>query len=524
MLGAALSRLVRQPRSLPREPRSLARQPRSVGLRSTARQPYLLAVGVVVIANLWSLRAALRPVAYLYDAPVHEKMVQFATNTIAAGRLPFTAWFPYLGLGSAQFMHYQSLGAVLTGLVGIFVGAATAFRLALFLLVGLWPFCVYSSARLFGMARPCSMFAALLSPLVVSYTGIGFERGAYSWIGGAEVWTQLFGMWLLPYAWAFTWRAFDNPRFVWLAAGSAGLSLAFHFICGYLAFFAIMVLFPFATGPWRGRLARAALLFGGSLAASAWVIVPLFLFEKWSAINEILAETPYVRGYGAGQELKWLFKGELFDARRSLAVISVLVLCGAIAAIARWRSNALGRAFIAMFVACLLLSFGGTTWGPLIRLVPAHADLYFRRFSMGTQLAGIYLAGNGVVAAWHGWWRLVASFGKEEIAYLKKPAALWCFAVALAAWSYPALSQIYRYDRSDASTINAERTATASLGPLLTPLVDYVREHGGGRVYPGQSNNWGQKMLIGYVPVYKYLLTQDVAESTYIVPTTSLML
>ena len=40
-------------------------------------------------------------------------MVRFATAQLRAGHLPLTSWFPYLGLGSPQFLHYQSLPAML---------------------------------------------------------------------------------------------------------------------------------------------------------------------------------------------------------------------------------------------------------------------------------------------------------------------------------------------------------------------------------------------------------------------------
>ena len=163
----------------------------------------------------------------------------------------------------------------------------------------------------------------------------------------------------------------------------------------------------------------------------------------------------------------------------------------------------------------------GDDLGPFINLVPAHADLYFRRFNMGVQLAGIYLAGAGVIAAWGAWWRLVSAFASSGRVYR---GAMGCFVAALAAWSYPAVHQVYDYDRSDASTIDAQRTADATDGALLEPLLRYLTNHGNGRVYAGQSSNWGQKLLVGYVPVYKYLVTQDVEESTYLVPTSSLML
>ena len=367
----------------------------------------LALVAVVVGWDLWQLRIAVDPVAYLNDGSVHQQMVRDATRLIEAGRLPFTSWLPYIGLGSAQFLHYQSLGSVLTGLAGAVVGANTAYRWALYLLLALWPLAIYSSARLFGLTRGAAAAAALLSPFIVSYTGVGFERGAYVWIGGAEVWTQLLGSWALPFAWACTWRAMKDARFIWVAAALVGLTVGLHFLCGYLAFLGVIVLALAADGQLRKRLARAAMLFGASLAAAAWVIVPLILMSKWSAINQPLAETPYVKGYGVRQELVWLFTGQMFDAKRVLPAITVLVLVGAVLAVARWRRDPLMRSLLALFVACLLLSFGSSTWGGLANVVPAHADLYFRRFTMGSQLAGIYLAGTALAFAWQVWVRIV---------------------------------------------------------------------------------------------------------------------
>jgi hypothetical protein len=104
-----------------------------------ASQWPLLFVGVAVAWNLVSLRAETVAVSYLNDSSVHEQMVRFATQQLRSGHLPQTTWFPYLGLGSPQFLHYQSLPAVLTGLIGLVVGADTAFRWTLYLLLALWP-------------------------------------------------------------------------------------------------------------------------------------------------------------------------------------------------------------------------------------------------------------------------------------------------------------------------------------------------------------------------------------------------
>ena len=101
------------------------------------------------------------------------------------------------------------------------------------------------------------MRAALLSPFLVSATGVGYERGAYLWVGGAELWAQLWGSWCLPFAWAATWRAMADRRFLWLAGALTAVSTGFYFETGYLAFLGVIVIALVAPGPLRGRLVTA---------------------------------------------------------------------------------------------------------------------------------------------------------------------------------------------------------------------------------------------------------------------------
>ena len=65
---------------------------------------------------------------------------------------------------------------------------------------------------------------------------------------------------------------------------------------------------------------------------------------------------------------------------------------------AAWRTERLGRALLALLVMSLLLSFGRTTFGSLTVLLPGSTDIFMRRFMMGAQLAGLYLAGIGGAA------------------------------------------------------------------------------------------------------------------------------
>ena len=368
---------------------------REGGSRTAAWWPWLL-VAAAVGWNLFSLRALTLGVAYLDDSSLHEQMVRFATAQLRAGHLPLSSWFPFLGEGSPQFLHYQSLPAILTGALGLLIGPDVAFRWSLYLLLSLWPISVYLSARAFGAGRPAAAASAAMAPFLVSATGVGFEQHAYVWTGFG-VWTQLWASWTLPLAWGWSWRAIRDGRGYLRAVLLTALTVALHFETGYLAL-SVLVVWPLVAGrPLVARLRRAAVLLGGSLLASAWVIVPLVEQRRWAAVNEPLQGSGLVNGYGARPVLDWLVSGQLLDHGR-LPVVTVFAALGLGLAWLAWSSNADARALLAVLAVCLLLAFGRTTFGSLVGVIPGSADLFFRRFMMGVQLAALLLAGRG--AAW----------------------------------------------------------------------------------------------------------------------------
>ncbi|HYB27222.1 MAG TPA: hypothetical protein VEF89_11455 [Solirubrobacteraceae bacterium] len=201
--------------------------------------------------------------------------MRFATVQLRAGHLLLSSWFPFLGQGSPQFLHYQSLPALLTGALGLLIGATVASGWSLYLLLSLWPISVCLSARGFGAGRPAAAASAAMSPFLVSATGVGYEQQAYVWTGFG-VWTQLWAMWTLPVAWGLSWRAIRDGRGYFKAVLFTALTVALHFETGYLALFVLLVWSLIAGRPLHARMRRAAVLLGGSLLASAWVIVPLY--------------------------------------------------------------------------------------------------------------------------------------------------------------------------------------------------------------------------------------------------------
>ncbi len=483
-------------------------------------------VALTVAWGLWELRPELRTVPYLDDSSLHQQMVRFATARIRAGHLPLTSWFPYLGLGSPHFLHYQSLPAMLTGIAGTAVGADAAFRWSLYLLLALWPLSVYWSARLFGLGRWTAAGAAALAPFLSSAAGIGYETKAYVWVGYG-VWTQLWASWTLPLAWGFTFRALRSLRAAFFAVLFIMLTVALHFETGYLAFVPLLVWPWLVPSDLRHRLGRAAVLFAAALAASAWVIVPVLAQSHWAARNQVLAGSGLENGYGAGQMLSWLFTGNLYDAGR-WPLVTVLVGVGIVVCLSRWRAFLAGRALLTIWVVALLLSFGRTTFGSLYDIVPGSSDVFIRRFQMGVHLSGLLLAGIGL--AWLG--HLVLD-GAQRLApadwsvRLARPAGRGLLAgicvVALVVVVAPAWTSMDAYDAHNATNIGLQAQADTQQAPQIDRLLAYVRAHPRGRVYAGAPTNWGNDFLVGAVPVFKYLEAKDVDEVGYTLRTASLM-
>ncbi len=497
--------------------------------------PWVL-VALSMAWGLWELRPELRAVPYLDDSSLHEQMVRSAAARISQGHLPLTSWWPYLGLGSPQFLHYQSLPSMLSGAVGTFVDPDTVFRWSLYLLLALWPVSVYWGGRLFGLSRWTAAAAAAVAPFLASAAGIGYETKAYVWVGYG-VWTQLWAAWTLPLAWGFTFRALSGRRgaSAFFAVLFIMLTVALHYETGYLAFVPLVV-WPFVVPSdlWR-RLARAVALGVAAVLASAWVIVPVLQQSHWAARNQILEGTGLENGYGARQMLWWLITGNLYDNDRFPAglhvffpIVTVLVFVGLGVCIARWRTFVAGRALVVIWVVTLVMSFGRTTFGVLYKVLPGSSDVFIRRFQMGVQLSGILLAGVALVF----FGRLILQgalelFPADRRGWAAEPAGRGIVAglciVALVLVLFPAWSDLDAYDGHNATNIGLQADADAQQGPQIDRLLDYVRAHPNGRVYAGAPTNWGNDLLVGAVPVFKYLESKDIDEVGYTLRTASLM-
>src|SRR5262249_5243333 len=159
-----------------------------------------------------------------------------------------------------------------------------------------WPISVYMGARLLEWDRWTAGSAAAVSPLIVSTPGYGFEHASYVW-QGYGVYSQLWAMWLMPLALGVSWRAVARGRLYAVAALAVALTIACHFIAGYLVLLTIGV---WVVVVWRGfwlRVGRGALVAGGALLIAAWTLVPLIADTKWSNQSEYYKGTFFNDSY-----------------------------------------------------------------------------------------------------------------------------------------------------------------------------------------------------------------------------------
>jgi hypothetical protein len=171
--------------------------------------PWLF-VGGACLFGLITLSGELAIAQPVNDEAVHIEMVRWAVQQIHEGHvIPLDGWFPFLSLGDAQFSHYQSLPHLITAYLSLGFGTDTAVRWTGYLLFALFPISVYAGSRLLGWSQWAAGGAALVTPLLVSVTGYGYESFSYTWLGNG-LWSPEWGMFLLPLAWGLRWRAVNG--------------------------------------------------------------------------------------------------------------------------------------------------------------------------------------------------------------------------------------------------------------------------------------------------------------------------
>ncbi|HVB04660.1 MAG TPA: YfhO family protein [Acidimicrobiales bacterium] len=491
-----------------------------------SRHGHLLLVLGAVLYGLIALEPERLQVAFPNDASVHLLTVATAAKDIAAGHLPFGSWFPDLATGSPFFLHYQSTPAVLTALLARLIGVASAFGIVQWLLFALLPLSVFWSGRLFGLGRYASAIASATALLFVSARSYGVEQQSYDWLGSG-MWTQLWGIWVLPLAWGASYRAISRREFRALAVVLLGATIAFHFLTAYLAGLSLVVFVLIRPTRILRRAWWAAVVGGAAAALTLYVWLPLEHYSTWNAGNEFQVGTFWNDSFGARTVLGWLVSGRLYDNGR-FPVVTILVGVGLVSAIARWRRDEAARAVVGVWLLSLALFFGRPTLGFVIDRLPGNSTLLLHRYVMGVHLAGMLLAGMGAVSigqvALSLWQRLAARRETESGA---RPRRWWqpvlAAAVVIGALA-PAWSQLLSRDQANAASIAAQRALDTTEGAQVNSLIATTRSLGGGRIFGGLlADSWEQTFRVGQIETCIYLADVGVDAVGFSLRTSALM-
>ena len=385
------------------------------------------------------------------------------------------------------------------GTLATVFGASEVQRWTLYLLLCTWPVSVFLMMLMLGFDRWTSATAAALAPLLSSSSSYGYELSSYLF-HGYGLWTQLFGMWLLPVTMGLTWRAIDRGRGYAWAALALALTICCHFFTGYVAFLWIAVVVVAGSRRLLTRLGRAALVSAAALLASAWLLVPTFLDLRWFDQGHALARGER-DSFGARQVLDALVHGKLFDfGRTNFPILTIFVLVGLAVSLGRARSDVRSRLVVVFFLLNLALFFGRPTWGPVLNLFPGLDHLFLHRFIAPVQLGGLVLAGIGTCAVV----RALARFTRARVHSGPLGVGLIVAAV-LAILIAPSIVERLRYANRNGDVIHEERSSLHGETADVSRLLAKAKAIGGGRVFAGTLIDGGDNFRAGLVPVYQLI-------------------
>jgi hypothetical protein len=293
------------------------------------------------------------------------------------------------------------------------------------------------------------------------------------------------------------------------------MTIAVHLLTGYLALLSLGVLALLRPRRLVRGIGRAALVGVGAVLIAAWVVVPLLLDRAYTVQDEFSRGKVFYDSFGARQIMAWLGTGQIFDRNR-FPVISLLAAVGLILCVWRWRRDVRARAVVALGVLSLLLFFGRSTLGPVLRLLPGSGDLFLRRYVFGVHLAGLFLVGFAL--AWLG--GIVVRRVRRRVPRLEVVVAA-LVGVALVVLS-PAWLERGAWAAQGARWIHEQDRFDATDGADFATLVAIAERRGPGRIYAGERSNWGTEYRIGQVPGYVGLLNLDALGLGFTRPTWSL--
>ena len=454
-----------------------------------------------VVVNLVALAHEVTSRALpLNDHVLHYGLVRRAAEAWAAGDSVLDHWVGDWVLGFPVFQYYQHLPHLAVAAVQRITGADALLllRLTNVLAVALFPLAMFAALRWIDVPARAAALAALAASLLSTPDLFGFDVGSYLW-RGRGLYTQAWGMCLLPLTIAAALRLMISGRGVAVAAALLAGTLLTHVVHGWIAVVSALVLafvVPADAGLPR-RLGRLALALAAAGLAASYFLIPYVL--NHAELNRSVAEPLFkYDSYGHGRVLKMLVTGQLLDAGR-WPVLTVLLAVGIV--VAARRRAPWDRALLALLATWLLLFFGRPTWGAALDWIPGAWSLHFHRLIVGVHLAAIPLIGIGLDA-------VAGAAGLVAARWRWSPAPAIATAVIVAIALAPAVVERAHYVDENRRMMAAAGAALAEREGDFTAVVtllERLQTEAPARVYAGMPHEWGGRFVVGVVPMYALL-------------------
>ena len=466
--------------------------------------------------NLWHLfpettGSAMTGGDSLFHLLLTESAVEAATN----GRDVTDHW-QTLSLGFPVFHHYQHLPHIALAVLHLVTFEAfsllNVMRWTTYLILSLFPLSIFWSLRRFSFDRTTCAMGAVLASLI----GNDFQLwGGFGYVNymsdGWGLYTQLWGMVLLPIALALGFHTIRTSQGYFSATLFLSATLMSHLLYGYMAFLTLgfLALIPLTQvtvgrslilvilNQWK----RLAVLFVLVLSVTMYFLLPFVLdHEHFGGIQQ--AKQIITDSYGHRVVLETLVRGDLFDLGR-FPSFSILVFVGVCICIFSFRESRYLVLF-GVFSIWLLLFFGRSTWGDAIDLLPLSQDIHMHRFIGGVHLGGIFLAAVALAVPWR--WAMLR---------LNKLYLVGAFALTLLIVS-PLYVERRGYLSDEAVEKQENLKALEVEQEDVTEIIDTLKGLPPGRVYAGMNREsqtsdagerWGRGYQIGGFTVIDLLVS-----------------
>jgi hypothetical protein len=453
------------------------------------------------------------------DTLFHLRLIDSAVDAISHGKDITDPWLGTTSLGFPVFHHYQHLPHVLVALTHIITFKVfpliDMIRWTTYLLLSLFPLSMYWSLRRFSFdPLTCAMGGLLASLIGIDLQVWSHEMWWPAWGGfdyanytfaGYGLYTQLWGMVLLPLALAFGYQTIRTGQGYFWTTVLLSATLMSHLLTGYMAFLTLGALTfvpdsktshinSFLLEIWI-HWKRLIVLFILVLSVTIYFTVPFILDHEYFGVTAANTNPTSLNSFGHQVVLEALVKGNLFDSDR-FPSFTILVFAG-VASCIFYRNKARYQIPLVIFLLWLLLFFGRPTWGPVIGLLPLSQDIHMHRFIEGVHLGGILLSATALAIPWR--WAV----SRSNLAYLVGALILTLLILSpvyIERQSYLSLNA--REKQENQQALKAEQNDIDSIIETLNGLP-------AGRVYAGlavaSENRWGHGYRIGSIPVAQIL-------------------